>query len=203
MAADYPDQVAGLVYGLAVVARRLRQVGCELTADGEAAGPGSAAAPSAGHSKHERHDHGRHDRAEQWLTVIPPSWRPDLTDPSDLAEEVIRLEGYENIPVRMPRAPAGHGLTPRQQMRRTIGRALAGAGYVEVISNPFLAPPTPTGCSSRPTTRGAACPGWSTRSRRTSRCCGARCCPGCCGCSAATSAADSPMSRCSSSARSS
>ena len=140
MAADYPDQVAGLVYGLAVVARRLRQVGCELTADGETAGPGSAAAPSAGHSKHERHDHGRHDRAEQWLTVVPPSWRPDLTDPSDLAEEVIRLEGYENIPVRMPRAPAGHGLTPRQQMRRTIGRELAGAGYVEVISNPFLAP---------------------------------------------------------------
>jgi phenylalanyl-tRNA synthetase beta chain len=140
MAVDYPDQLAGLVYGLATVARRLRQVGCELTADGEAAGAGTSAAASAVPSKHVRHDHGRHDRAGQWLTVLPPSWRPDLTDPSDLAEEVIRLEGYENIPVRMPRAPAGHGLTPRQRMRRTVGRALAGAGYVEVISNPFCSP---------------------------------------------------------------
>src|ERR1022692_380046 len=157
MALDYPDQVAGVVYGLAVVARRLRQVGCELTADGEAAGAGLAAAAAgagagagagaaagpasaAAPSRHVRHDHGKHDRAGQRLTVVPPSWRPDLTDPSDLAEEVIRLEGYENIPVRMPRAPAGHGLTPRQRMRRTIGRALAADGYVEVISNPFCSP---------------------------------------------------------------
>src|SRR5258708_4899328 len=65
------------------------------------------------------------------------SWRRDLTDPADLAEEVIRVEGYENIPVRMPRATAGRGLTARQRMRRTIGRALAGAGYVEVLSTPF------------------------------------------------------------------
>ncbi len=71
---------------------------------------------------------------------MPPSWRPDLTDPSDLAEEVIRLEGYENIPVRLPRAPAGHGRTQRQRMRQTIGRALAAAGYVEVLSNPFCSP---------------------------------------------------------------
>ena len=156
MAVDYPDQVAGLVYGLVAVTRRLRQVGCELTVSGEAAGAGtpaplsagpsagpsagSSAAPSAGHSRHVRHDHGKHDRAGQWLTVFPPSWRPDLTDPSDLAEEVIRLEGYENIPVRMPRAPAGHGLTQRQLMRRRAGRALAAAGYVEVISNPFCSP---------------------------------------------------------------
>ena len=141
MAVDYPDQVAGVVYGLSTVTRRLRQVGCELTADGEpAAGADAPAGQPAAPSRHVRHDHGKHDRAGQWLTVIPPSWRPDLTDPSELAEEVIRLEGYENIPVRMPRAPAGRGLTPRQQMRRTIGRALAGAGYVEVISNPFCSP---------------------------------------------------------------
>src|SRR5258708_10391863 len=37
----------------------------------------------------------------------------------------------------MPRATAGSGLTARQRMRRTIGRALAGAGYVEVLSTPF------------------------------------------------------------------
>jgi phenylalanyl-tRNA synthetase beta chain len=70
--------------------------------------------------------------------VIPPSWRPDLVHPSDLAEEVIRLEGYENIPARMPRAPAGRGLTTPQRLRRSVGRALADVGYVEVLSQPFV-----------------------------------------------------------------
>jgi phenylalanyl-tRNA synthetase beta chain len=71
------------------------------------------------------------------LEVAPPSWRPDLTDPADLAEEVIRLEGYESVPARMPRALAGRGLTPRQRLRRSVGRSLAEAGYVEVLSWPF------------------------------------------------------------------
>ncbi|WP_067793840.1 phenylalanine--tRNA ligase subunit beta [Actinomadura formosensis] len=73
------------------------------------------------------------------LTVAPPSWRPDLTDPNDLAEEVIRLEGYEDIPARAPRPVAGRGLTPRQRLRRRIGRVLAGAGYVEALAFPFVA----------------------------------------------------------------
>jgi len=107
MAADYPDRVAGMTYGADTVARRLRQVGCEVSVD------------------------------EGRLAARPPSWRPDLRDPADLAEEVIRLEGYENIPVRMPRAAAGRGLTASQRLRRTIGRALAGSGYVEVLGSPF------------------------------------------------------------------
>ncbi len=71
------------------------------------------------------------------LQVTPPSWRPDLTDPADLAEEVIRLEGYESVPVRTPRAPAGKGLTPRQRLLRSVSRTLAEAGYVEVNVEPF------------------------------------------------------------------
>jgi phenylalanyl-tRNA synthetase beta chain len=109
MNADYPDRVAGVAYGPDVVTGRLLQVGCEVTPE----------------------------RAGQVLIVWPPSWRTDLTDPADLAEEVIRLEGYENVPVRMPRATAGRGLTDRQRLRRTIGRTLAGSGYVEVLSSPF------------------------------------------------------------------
>ncbi|MDI2126679.1 phenylalanine--tRNA ligase subunit beta [Yinghuangia seranimata] len=72
------------------------------------------------------------------LTVTPPTWRPDLTDPNDLAEEVIRLEGYDNVPSVLPQVPAGRGLTPAQRLRRRIGRALAGAGYVEVQNYPFV-----------------------------------------------------------------
>ncbi|HLX49735.1 MAG TPA: phenylalanine--tRNA ligase subunit beta [Streptosporangiaceae bacterium] len=133
---SYPDEVAGVVYGRDTVVRRLREVGCEVR---QTVGAGGAAAAGPAHTdgRHLRHEHGRHDRSAEELLVIPPSWRPDLTDPSDLAEEVIRLEGYANIPVRMPRAVAGHGLTVRQRMRRTVGRALAGSGYVEVLSSPF------------------------------------------------------------------
>jgi len=74
----------------------------------------------------------------QELSVVAPSWRPDLTDPNDLAEEVIRLEGYDRIPSRLPVAPRGRGLTLRQRLHRRVGRSLADAGYVEVLAYPFV-----------------------------------------------------------------
>ncbi|MFJ8661611.1 phenylalanine--tRNA ligase subunit beta [Streptomyces sp. NPDC093795] len=72
------------------------------------------------------------------LVVTVPSWRPDLAEPNDLAEEVIRLEGYENLPSTLPKPPAGRGLTERQRVHRRVGRALAGAGYVEALNYPFI-----------------------------------------------------------------
>ena len=45
------------------------------------------------------------------LTITPPSWRPDLTDPYDYVEEVGRLIGYDTIAPVVPRAPVGRGLT--------------------------------------------------------------------------------------------
>ncbi|MFJ9827935.1 phenylalanine--tRNA ligase subunit beta [Streptomyces sp. NPDC101160] len=72
------------------------------------------------------------------LVVTVPSWRPDLNEPNDLAEEVIRLEGYENLPSTLPKPPAGRGLTERQRTHRRVGRALAGAGYVEALNYPFI-----------------------------------------------------------------
>jgi phenylalanyl-tRNA synthetase beta chain len=157
MAADYPDRVAGMVYGLDAVVARLQEVGCEVRSTPAAQAPtiapwraGAAAAqaePAAGHdhgaANHGAHDHGahdhggRHDRQLTVLLVTPPSWRPDLTDPADLAEEVIRLEGYGNVPVRQPRATAGAGLSERQRALRAIARTLGGAGFVEVHSDPF------------------------------------------------------------------
>ncbi|RFU83438.1 phenylalanine--tRNA ligase subunit beta [Streptomyces triticagri] len=72
------------------------------------------------------------------LVVTVPSWRPDLAEPNDLAEEVIRLEGYENLPSTLPTPPAGRGLTARQRLHRRVGRALAGAGQVESPNYPFV-----------------------------------------------------------------
>jgi phenylalanyl-tRNA synthetase beta chain len=131
MAADYPDRVAGVVYGRDTVIRRLREVGGavrEVREPTPTVAPWRAEQPSAAAA-------GR--PVVPVLEVTPPSWRSDLTDPADLAEEVIRLEGYENVPVRMPRAVAGRGLTPGQRLRRSVGRTLAESGFVEVLSSPF------------------------------------------------------------------
>ena len=72
------------------------------------------------------------------LSVVPPTWRPDLTDPFDLVEEVARLHGYDAIPSVLPVAPAGRGVTFGQRLRRRIERAVAAAGYVEAPSYPFI-----------------------------------------------------------------
>ncbi|CAM5621340.1 Phenylalanine--tRNA ligase beta subunit OS=Streptomyces glaucescens OX=1907 GN=pheT PE=3 SV=1 [Streptomyces glaucescens] len=72
------------------------------------------------------------------LIVTVPSWRPDLLEANDLAEEVIRLEGYENLPSTLPKPPSGRGLTHRQRLHRRVGRALAGAGFVEAPNYPFV-----------------------------------------------------------------
>ncbi len=104
--AGHAASVSGVDYPAGTTEKWLEAVGCDVSADGDV------------------------------LTVTPPSWRPDLTDPNDLAEEVIRFEGYENIPSIRPRG-SGRGLTAGQRLRRAVGRALADAGYNEVLSYPF------------------------------------------------------------------
>ncbi|MGV0052487.1 phenylalanine--tRNA ligase subunit beta [Mycobacterium colombiense] len=105
---DLPDRVAGVSYAPGVTARRLTQIGAEVAERGDT------------------------------LTVTPPSWRPDLVQPADLVEEVLRLEGLDVIPSVLPSAPAGRGLSAAQKRRRAIGKALAQSGYVEILPTPFL-----------------------------------------------------------------
>jgi phenylalanyl-tRNA synthetase beta chain len=108
MAVDLPDRTAGVDYADGTTQRRLTQIGADVVTDG--------------------------DR----VTATPPSWRPDLREPADLVEEVLRLEGLEIIPSVLPQAPAGSGLTPIQKRRRAIGKSLALNGYVEILPTPFL-----------------------------------------------------------------
>ncbi|GEP38570.1 phenylalanine--tRNA ligase beta subunit [Nocardioides psychrotolerans] len=77
-------------------------------------------------------------REPETLIATAPTWRPDLTDPYDLVEEVARVVGYDQVPSVLPREAAGRGLSREQRLRRRIGRLLAGAGCVEVISFPFV-----------------------------------------------------------------
>ncbi|ROS77249.1 phenylalanine--tRNA ligase subunit beta [Cellulomonas sp. PhB143] len=74
------------------------------------------------------------------VSVLPPSWRPDLTGPAELVEEIARLDGYDAIPSTLPPAPAGRGLTRAQRLRRSVARGLAEAGFVQTLSYPFVDP---------------------------------------------------------------
>ncbi|WP_144873538.1 phenylalanine--tRNA ligase subunit beta [Microbacterium sp. 1.5R] len=77
------------------------------------------------------------DDADHGWTVIPPTWRPDITDKWSLAEEVARIHGLDRIPSVLPTPPSGRGLTAHQQGRRRVANALAAAGLVETPSFPF------------------------------------------------------------------
>ena len=70
--------------------------------------------------------------------VLRPSWRPDINDKSDLAEEIARISGYDRIPARLPVAPPGRGLTQTQKYRRNVLQALVGSGHIEVLNYPFV-----------------------------------------------------------------
>jgi phenylalanyl-tRNA synthetase beta chain len=76
--------------------------------------------------------------SEGGLLVAPPTWRPDLRDKSDLAEEVARIVGYDRIPSVLPVAPPGRGLTREQRLRRSVAQTLADNGATEVLSFPFV-----------------------------------------------------------------
>lgn len=110
---NLPDRVAGVRYERGVTVRRLTQIGCKVAV-------------------------GTADDGTTLVDAVPPSWRGDLYQQADLVEEVLRLEGYDSIPSELPAAPAGRGLTETQRRRRTVSRALAEQGYVEVIPFPFV-----------------------------------------------------------------
>ncbi|TLP74190.1 phenylalanine--tRNA ligase subunit beta [Nesterenkonia sphaerica] len=103
-----PERIVGVPFGLPQVTEALTAVGCSI--QGQETG---------------------------MLEVTPPSWRPDLTIPESLVEEIARLVGFDTIPSRLPMAPAGRGLTEAQQRRRTVFTGLAAAGYTEVLTYPF------------------------------------------------------------------
>jgi phenylalanyl-tRNA synthetase beta subunit len=100
---------------------------------------------------------------------------PDLTGTAELVEEVVRLEGYDTIPVVLPTAPAGAGLTAEQRLRRTASRALAAGGLVEVVLPPFVSDSVLEVLGGGMTAPAAGQP----RCRPRSRSCARRCCPAC------------------------
>jgi len=74
---------------------------------------------------------------DELLLLQPPTWRPDLADPYDYVEEVGCKVGLDQLPSIVPPAPVGQGLSLEQRLRRAMVRALARAGFVEVLTFPF------------------------------------------------------------------
>ena len=103
------SEYAGVDYSRETVISRLEEVGCTVGDEGEQ------------------------------LQVTPATWRTDTAMDVDLVEEILRLEGLEDIPAVLPTPAGGRGLTPAQKRRRAIGHGLAYAGYAEVLPAPFVA----------------------------------------------------------------
>jgi len=73
--------------------------------------------------------------------VRVPSFRVDIEREIDLVEEIARMNGFENIPVTMPKARVFSDLPPkRQRLERRLKGLLADQGFNEVINFSFIAP---------------------------------------------------------------
>ncbi len=71
---------------------------------------------------------------------ISPSFRIDLARPADIAEEVARIYGYNNIPSTVVKGVANAQLTPEQKFNRTIEQTMAGLGFYGILTYSFISP---------------------------------------------------------------
>jgi phenylalanyl-tRNA synthetase beta chain len=72
------------------------------------------------------------------LTVEVPTWRPDLINFADFAEEIARLNSYDLIPATLPTGKDGARLNDMQYRKRAVAISLANQGFTEVINYPFV-----------------------------------------------------------------
>ena len=70
-----------------------------------------------------------------------PSWRPDLRRMADIAEEVARFYGYNEIPTTLMRgATTRGGYSRSQKLENLAGAAARALGYSEIITYSFVSP---------------------------------------------------------------
>ena len=108
---DLLTRVAGEPLHLAEAAKALKALGCTVEAE-------------PGH-----------------LRVLPPTWRHDLALPEDLAEEVLRLRGYERIPAVLPPLEGPPQPLSRDYLQRqALARRLAHLGFHQTVTYGFVSP---------------------------------------------------------------
>ena len=73
--------------------------------------------------------------------VTVPSWRGDVIGMADLAEEVARFHGYNNIPTTLMRGQTTlGGFSEEEKLERQLGGMCRSMGYDEIITYSFISP---------------------------------------------------------------
>ena len=73
--------------------------------------------------------------------ITVPSWRGDVEHYSDLAEDVARFYGYNQIPTTaMTGVTTRGGYSPEQMLERSLGTVCRSLGYDEIITYSFISP---------------------------------------------------------------
>ena len=72
--------------------------------------------------------------------ILVPSWRPDLNLMADIAEEVGRSFGYNEIPTTDFKNSTQGGYTPAMMLETKCGRLCRALGYSEIITYSFVSP---------------------------------------------------------------
>ncbi len=74
-------------------------------------------------------------------SVTVPSWRGDVKAMADLAEEVARFHGYDNIPCTLQRGETTQGgYSDTQKLEQQLGADCRAMGYDEIITYSFISP---------------------------------------------------------------
>ncbi len=73
--------------------------------------------------------------------IIVPSWRQDLLRPADIAEEVARFYGYDNIPTTLPTGEATTGKLPFDKRIEGVAKDIAEfCGFSQGMCYSFESP---------------------------------------------------------------
>ena len=73
-------------------------------------------------------------------TIHVPSWRPDLNLMADIAEEVGRSYGYNEIPITAFKNATQGGYSPEMLLEAKAGAACRSVGFSEIITYSFVSP---------------------------------------------------------------
>ena len=74
-------------------------------------------------------------------TVIPPSYRADVEGFADVAEEILRIYGYDKIPSTLMCGETAHSVkTPAQQLEEKVRTLLCACGLNEIVTYSFTNP---------------------------------------------------------------
>ena len=71
-------------------------------------------------------------------TIIVPSYRNDIKNLNDIAEEIARVIGYDNIPATSFQLPPANAVTDIKILEQNVKDFLIKNGFFEVINNPFV-----------------------------------------------------------------